>query len=98
MPDLAHRSEAEIAGRWEKIEPAPIKGPWTREEDSLLVALVKRFGAKRWSVIASHVPGRKGKQCRERFKNHLDPSVKKTPWIDEEDKILLDAQQRIGNR
>ena len=98
MPRLRKRTEAEVKARWAKIEPAPIKGPWTREEDSLLTALVKRFGPKRWSVIAAHVPGRKGKQCRERYKNHLDASVKKTPWVPDEDKILLEAQGRIGNR
>lgn len=28
--------------------------------------LVKQYGAKRWSLIAMHLPGRVGKQCRER--------------------------------
>ena len=31
----------------------------------------------KWSVIATHLPGRIGKQCRERWFNHLDPNVKK---------------------
>ncbi|GBG25159.1 Transcription factor MYB98 [Hondaea fermentalgiana] len=75
-----------------------IKGPWTREEDELLAKLVKEFGPKKWSVIASHVPGRIGKQCRERWLNHLDASVKKTPWSEAEDATLLKAQQQIGNR
>jgi hypothetical protein len=75
-----------------------IKGPWSPEEDQLLARLVHEFGAKKWSVIAEHVPGRIGKQCRERWLNHLDTSVKKTPWTDAEDETLMAAQNRIGNR
>ncbi len=74
------------------------KGPWTKEEDTILQKLVDRYGAKKWSVIAEHIPGRIGKQCRERWLNHLDQSVKKTPWTEEEDKTLIAAQERIGNR
>ena len=43
-----------------------IKGPWTKEEDEKVIDLVQKLGAKRWSVIASHLQGRIGKQCRER--------------------------------
>ena len=75
-----------------------IKGPWSPEEDELLIKLVAEFGAKKWSVIAEHVPGRIGKQCRERWLNHLDHSVKKSPWTEAEDATLLAAQDRIGNR
>jgi hypothetical protein len=59
---------------------------------------VAEYGAKKWSVIAEKVPGRIGKQCRERWLNHLDTSVKKTPWTDIEDQLLLDAQKKLGNR
>lgn len=36
------------------------------QEDELLSELVKKYGPKRWSFIASHLKGRIGKQCRER--------------------------------
>lgn len=75
-----------------------IKGPWTKEEDDLLCKLVGQHGPKKWSVIASQVPGRIGKQCRERWLNHLDSTVKKTPWTEAEDETLLTAQERVGNR
>jgi hypothetical protein len=46
---------------------ALVKGPWTDEEDAKVLDLVATHGAKRWSLIASHLPGRIGKQCRERW-------------------------------
>jgi len=48
------------------LNPEMIKGPWTEEEDLVLMECVKQFGAQTWSQIASHLPGRIGKQCRER--------------------------------
>ena len=36
-------------------------------------------------------------QCRERWLNHLDPSLKKGEWSKEEDDILLRAQAKWGN-
>jgi hypothetical protein len=41
--------------------------PLTLQEDDLVVELVARHGPKRWSLIASHLKGRIGKQCRERY-------------------------------
>jgi hypothetical protein len=52
----------------------------------------------KWSVIASKIPGRLGKQCRERWLNHLDPNIKKVPWTPDEDKVLDEAQALYGNR
>ena len=46
------------------LNPELVKGPWTPEEDRRIVALVKEHGPKKWSVIADHLPGRIGKQCR----------------------------------
>ena len=43
-----------------------IKGPWTEEEDNTLVNMVAKLGAMNWSQIAFALPGRIGKQCRER--------------------------------
>jgi len=74
------------------------RGPWTAEEDELLSNLVKKHGTKKWAHIAELVPGRVGKQCRERWLNHLRTDVKKTAWTEEEDMTLIRAQQELGNR
>ncbi|RDX67532.1 Transcription factor MYB98, partial [Mucuna pruriens] len=75
-----------------------VKGQWTIEEDGLLVQLVEQYGLRKWSHIAKILPGRIGKQCRERWHNHLRPDIKKDTWTDEEDKILIEAHAQIGNK
>jgi hypothetical protein len=85
--------------RWQKVlDPTLVKGPWTKDEDEKVVSLVKKFGAQKWSVIARYLPGRIGKQCRERWHNHLNPDIRKTSWTEEEDQTILREQQRLGNR
>ena len=75
------------------------KGPWTDEEDQKVRELVAKYGAKKWTQIANELPGRIGKQCRERWHNHLNPEIKKSPWTEEEDRIIVQAQKDgIGNR
>lgn len=84
---------------WQKVlNPEVIKGYWTKEEDKLLVELVGKLGSKQWSQVAKHLPGRIGKQCRERYHNHLDPDLRKDRWTDEEESILLKMQEEFGNR
>ena len=78
--------------------PNVTKGPWTEAEDALVVKLVGEYGAKKWSVIASHLPGRIGKQCRERWHNHLNPDICKDPWTEAEDRAILESHGTLGNR
>ena len=71
---------------------------WTKEEDGKLKTLVRTFPPQQWSAISAHMADRSGKQCRERYHNHLDPTIKKGPWSPEEERILERAQARLGNR
>jgi len=80
------------------LNPSLTKGLWTPAEDTSLLSLVEKHGPKRWSLIAQHLDGRNGKQCRERWHNHLDPSICKDPFTAEEDAILLAAHAKLGNR
>ncbi|OMJ83588.1 hypothetical protein SteCoe_15438 [Stentor coeruleus] len=74
------------------------KGPWTSEEDAIVIRLVDSYGPNHWSVIASHLPGRIGKQCRERWHNHLNPRIKRDEWTPEEDIIIINAHMQLGNK
>jgi len=71
---------------------------WILEEDDQLRKLVKRFGQKNWRIIASNLPGRVPKQCRERWINHLDPSIVKGRLTEEEWNIVLLGHKEHGNR
>ncbi|XP_056869751.1 myb-related protein A isoform X2 [Takifugu flavidus] len=93
------RTDGQCQHRWQKVlNPELVKGPWTKEEDQKVIDLVQKYGPKRWSVIAKHLQGRIGKQCRERWHNHLNPEVKKSSWTQEEDRIIYEAHKRLGNR
>jgi hypothetical protein len=72
--------------------------PWTRCEDETIVSLVRIHGTRKWSIVAGALKGRSGKQCRERFKNQLDPAIRKDPWLAEEDQLIVRAQVYYGNR
>jgi hypothetical protein len=61
------------------------KNPWRLEEDSKLRSLVAEIGLRSWCEIAKNIPGRNGKQCRDRWMNHLSPEICKTLWSTEEE-------------
>ncbi|KAG9155186.1 hypothetical protein Leryth_011149 [Lithospermum erythrorhizon] len=93
------RSEVQCLHRWQKVlNPELVKGPWTQEEDERIVELVKKYGPTKWSIIAKSLPGRIGKQCRERWHNHLNPNIRKDAWTLEEELALLNAQRIHGNK
>ncbi|XP_076885958.1 transcription factor MYB118-like [Bidens hawaiensis] len=75
-----------------------IKGQRTGEEDSKLITLVNEHGEQKWALIAEKMAGRAGKQCRERWRNHLRPDIKKDTWSEEEVKMLIEAHQKVGNK
>ncbi|ELP86759.1 transcription factor MYB75, putative [Entamoeba invadens IP1] len=71
---------------------------WTLKEDSLLVEAVNQFGKNNWRSVEEVVMTRTRKQCRERYLNHLDDSVEKRAWTQEEDDIIMKRRTAIGNK
>jgi hypothetical protein len=72
---------------------------WTPKEEQELLGLVTLHGDKQWAKIAETLrTGRTGKQCRERWINHLRPDIRTEPWTDHEEKLLIDAHKEIGNK
>jgi len=74
------------------------KRPWTEEEDAKVIELIEKMGPHKWTYIAAHLPGRVGKQCRERWHNHLNPNIKKDTWGEHEEWILFLNHKASGNR
>lgn len=64
-------------------------GVWSNTEDEILKAAVMKYGKNQWSRIASLLHKKSGKQCKARWYEWLDPSIKKTEWSREEDEKLL---------
>lgn len=96
---LPGRTDVQCLHRWQKVlNPELVKGPWTEEEDNLVLKLVAENGPQKWTHLAEHLPGRIGKQCRERWHNHLNPRIKKIPWSEEEQWILFLEHKNNGNK
>ncbi|MCD7445765.1 hypothetical protein HAX54_000002 [Datura stramonium] len=86
------------SGRGNRVSSGRVKEPWSPEEDLVLTELVNKFGARNWSMIAQGIPGRSGKSCRLRWCNQLDPALKRKPFTDEEDHIIINAHAVHGNK
>jgi len=81
-------------------ECAPKSNCWTVEEDAVLKREMKTLGHVwgKWALIALQLPGRSGKQCRERWHNCLDPHISNHPWTPEEDLIIQMGVQAHGHK
>jgi len=90
--------EEREAGPHPHATQGPRSRTWTKEADAAVVGLVAQYGAQQWSKIAAHVPGRSGRQCRDRWLQHLNPAIKKEKWAQYEDMILIAAHRTYGNR
>ncbi|XP_015087341.1 myb-related protein 305-like isoform X1 [Solanum pennellii] len=75
------------------------KGPWTSDEDRLLIEYVKLHGEGRWNSVA-RLTGlrRNGKSCRLRWVNYLRPDLKRGQITPHEERIILELHSRWGNR
>jgi hypothetical protein len=76
----------------------PKKHAWTKQEDALLLKIVTRYGPANWDILAKHIKDRSGKQCRERFHNILDPTVRKGNWTPQEDHKIVELHELLGNQ
>eukprot|EP00948_MAST-09A_sp_MAST-9A-sp1_P000635 g635.t1 len=96
------RSDVQCLHRFNKcLKPGLVKGHWTYEEDMRLKDMIAKHGGPNvasWSEVADYLPGRLGKQCRERYFNHLDPRLKRGPWTNEEDEKLIAYVEKYGRR
>ena len=85
-------------GKFKMRDGEKLKGQWSAEEDGRLADLVAKYGTRRWSHIARALENRVGKQCRERWNNHLAPDIKRGSWSTEEEDTFIRAHGELGNK
>ncbi|GBG34090.1 Transcription factor MYB98 [Hondaea fermentalgiana] len=89
--------------------PSAKKLTWSNEEDVVLKRVLAQAGVQRlsngaivlngsWGDVATHLPGRSAKQCRERWRFNLCPDINKSEWSCEEDATLIENQLKVGNQ
>ncbi|KAK2637933.1 hypothetical protein Ddye_025728 [Dipteronia dyeriana] len=75
------------------------KGPWTPEEDQILVAFVHQFGHPNWRALPKKAGLlRCGKSCRLRWINYLRPDIKRGNFTREEEETIINLHHILGNR
>lgn len=64
-------------------------GVWTNVEDEILRAAISKYGLNQWARVSSLLARKTAKQCKARWTEWLDPTIKKIEWSREEDEKLL---------
>ena len=94
---MGTRTGIQCLHRWTKVlKPGIIKGAWRPDEDKVIVDWVSENGPISWCHCAKLIPGRCGKQCRERWYNGLADGLKKDDWSLAEEAILETEYKNLG--
>jgi hypothetical protein len=83
-------------GKDVRLKKGGIKYKFTAEEDEKLKMLVLTHGTNSWSFISHLMGTRNHRQCRERWKNYLNPTLRNDPWTLDEDQILVEKYALFG--
>jgi hypothetical protein len=86
----------EVSETPESQKPLAHRRKFTPEEDLKIRSLFETLGPNSWDEIAGYLPGRSGRQCRDRYKNYLVDSLVTLPWTPEEDAIVIQKFHSIG--
>jgi hypothetical protein len=106
---FAARTKIQCRSRWyDVVDPridrtTPRTGRWTQDEDDNLKEAAEKYGGQNWEEISMLVPSRTQKQCRDRWRNALSPSIdmamaRTGHWTAEEDIKLKQAVQKYGGK
>ena len=74
------------------------RSKFTPEEDKKLIELAEKYpnNEQDWVFISSKMPKRSIRQCRERWKNYLDPSLDRSEWTPQQDELLMEKVDELG--
>ncbi|KAF0690114.1 Aste57867_18508 [Aphanomyces stellatus] len=100
---VEQRNHAQCLQRWRKVLlPGLRRGNWSHEEDVLLQSQIQLCGGYtqklNWAGVASGVPGRTAKHCQERWRNYLNPTIKRGPFDQDERDQLTQLYEVWGNQ
>jgi hypothetical protein len=87
--------ESVVAGD-DNPQSRSVKCKFTQEEDEKLKMLVLTHGTSSWAFIARLMGSRNQRQCRERWKNYVNPALRNDLWTLEEDQLLVDRYAAYG--
>lgn len=75
------------------------KGPWTPEEDIMLVSYVQEHGPANWRAVPTNTGLRRcSKSCRLRWTNYLRPGIRRGDFTPDEEKMIIQLQDLLGNK
>lgn len=101
----SHRKNSKSRSHSSSIEEEPIheeKSHWRQDQDEGLKSLITKYG-EQWSLVASEInktvsdTQKTGKQCRERWRYHINPAVSKHAWTAHEDLHLIVCHKKVKN-
>ncbi|KAF9730888.1 hypothetical protein PMIN06_012399 [Paraphaeosphaeria minitans] len=93
---LPGRTNKDCRKRWHNSVAGGLKkGQWSKSEDVQLAKGVEQYGQK-WTLVANVVGSRSADQCAKRWQQSLDPDLDRSEWQDTDDKVLIDAVQKLG--
>ena len=87
--------------RWPSItlkltKPKQKRQRFTEEEDNIIIEDVGDERYPNWNAIAEKIPGKTGRQCRERYQHYLSPKLSREPWTPEEDALIRKLHKQYG--
>ncbi|GAB4858014.1 Myb- protein [Ancistrocladus abbreviatus] len=75
------------------------KGPWTPEEDIILVSYIQEHGPGNWRSVPTKTGLlRCSKSCRLRWTNYLRPGIKRGNFTPHEEGMIIHLQASLGNK
>ncbi|QCD97189.1 myb proto-oncogene protein [Vigna unguiculata] len=75
------------------------KGPWTPEEDIILVSYIQEHGPGNWRSVPTNTGlSRCSKSCRLRWTNYLRPGIKRGNFTPHEEGMIIHLQALLGNK
>nr|QSD99651.1 MYB family transcription factor [Melilotus albus] len=75
------------------------KGPWSPEEDKILVDHIQKNGHGSWRALPRLAGlNRCGKSCRLRWNNYLRPDIRRGKFSDEEENLIINLHSVLGNK